>query len=184
MSAGIPFRYDRGYQYMYTDAKTSINPYTPSQFEDSAFFPMSGDGRYMMDVRIMTADASCMIPVECMNNVNMASDSGADMILVTREVADGLGYQVDMLSEDYNFLVQGKSGEPTVFKEVTTWIQIGNMRPLQCPIGLAVDTDSLIENLFGNKGTVDSGEITATYSKQGVLYQEAMSNGASHLSVI
>jgi len=184
MSAGIGIPYREGYEYEYPSPTGQINPYNTPKFEETAFFPMSGDGRYEVTVRVMTADASCMVPLQCMNDVEMASDSGADMILVTRQVSDMLGYQVDMLSEDYNFMVQGKSGDATVFKEVTTWIQIGNMRPLQVPIGLAVNADALVENLFGNRGTIDSGEVEALYSSRGVLYRESMSNSASNVSVI
>lgn len=182
MSAGKGLPYTEGYEYQYT--QNPINPYqTTQQFESEAFFPISGLGQYMMNCRIMTADASCMVPVQCMNDVEMASDSGADMILVTRKDADRLGYQVDMLSEDYNFAVQGISAEPTIFKEITTWVQIGNMKPLQVSVGLAVDTDALIQSLFGNKGTVDSGLITATYSSEGVLYTDSM-NHRTNVSVI
>lgn len=181
MSTGTPFSYTEGYEYQY---ETRQNPYAASQFESEAFFPIDSEGRYMMTINVMKSDASCMIPLECMDDVELASDSGADMILLTRDVADMLGYQVDMLSEDYNFMVQGKSGEPTVFKEVTTWIQIGNMRPLQVPVGLAVNVDSLVENLFGNKGTIDSGLIMANYSSKGVLYTESIGNSASSLSIL
>lgn len=184
MSVGRPFRNPLGYEHMYTAARTSMNPYQAPKFEESAFFPMSSDGRYTATIRVMKADASCMVPLECMDNIDMVPDTGADMVLITREDSDRLGYQVDMLSEDYNFMVQGKSGEPTIFKEITTWVQIGKMRPLQVPIGLAVDVDSLIENLFGTKGTVDSGQIEAIYSSDGVLYRESMSGSASNVSVL
>ena len=184
MSAGKGIRYTEGYEYQYAPTSARMNPYTAPQFESSAFFPITSDGRYSMEIKVMKSDASCMIPLECMDDVEMASDSGADMILLTRDVADMLGYQVDMLSEDYNFQVQGKSGEPTIFKEVTTWIQIGNMRPLQVPVGLAIDVDALVENLFGNRGTIDSGQISASYSSRGVLYQEGMGNSASSVSVL
>jgi len=184
MSAGVGFRYTSGYEYEYAPTSAAKNPYTAPRFEPSAFFPITNDGKYMMEIKVMKSDASCMVPLECMDDVELASDSGADMILLTRDVADMLGYQVDMLSEDYNFMVQGKSGEPTIFKEVTTWIQIGNMRPLQVQVGLAVDTDALVENLFGNKGTIDSGQITASYSNRGVLYTESMNTRASSVSII
>jgi hypothetical protein len=185
MSVGpSPFGLAEGYEYEYPSSQATIQPSRAPQFETEAFFPMTGDGRYSITVRVMKADASCMVPLECMDDIEMASDSGADMILITREESDRLGYQVDMLSEDYNFVVQGISNEPTVFKEITTWVQLGNMRPLQCPIGLAVDTDALVQTLFGNKGTVDSGQIEATYSSEGVLYRETMSGSASQVSVI
>lgn len=184
MSAGRGFRYSYGYGYEYPQASEAINPYTSQQFETSAFFPITGDGRYMMEIKVMKSDASCMVPLQCMDDVELASDSGADMILLTRDVADMLGYQVDMLSEDYNFQVQGKSGEPTIFKEVTTWIQIGNMRPLQVPVGLAVDVNALVENLFGNRGTIDSGEVSASYSNRGVMYTEGMNTRAASVSLI
>jgi len=184
MSAGTPFSYTEGYEYQYAPTSARQNPYTAPQFESEAFFPIDSEGRYMMTINVMKSDASCMVPLECMDDVELASDSGADMILLTRDVADMLGYQVDMLSEDYNFMVQGKSGEPTIFKEVTTWIQIGNMRPLQVPVGLAVNVDSLVENLFGNKGTIDSGLITASYGSRGVLYTESMGNSASSVSIL
>ena len=184
MSVGpSPFGLAEGYEYEYPSSQATIQPSRAPQFDEEAFFPMNSSGQYMINVKVMKADASCMVPLQCMDTIDMASDSGADMILITRENSDRLGYQVDMLSEDYNFMVQGKSGEPTIFKEVTTWVQLGNMRPLQCPIGLAVDTDALIENLFGNKGTVDSGEIEAVYSAAGVLYRESLSNSASSLSI-
>lgn len=153
-----------------------------SAFDQYAFFPIDREGRYQMRIGIMSADASCMVPVECMNTVELASDSGADMILVTRKVADQLGHHVDNLSQDYNFAVQGKSGEPTIFKEVQTYIQLGNMRPLQAPIGLAVNEDALLENLFGNAGTIDSGQISATYYNKGVLYTDLMYAGEVAIS--
>ncbi len=185
MSVGpSPFGLAQGYEYEYPSSQAAIQPSRAQQYEESAFFPMNSSGQYMMTLRVMTADASCMVPIECMGDVEVASDSGADMILITREESDKLGYQVDMLSEDYNFVVQGISNEPTVFKEITTWVQIGKMRPIQAPIGLAVDVDALIQSLFGNKGTVDSGELEAVYNSNGVLYRESMSNSASQVSVI
>jgi hypothetical protein len=151
--------------------------YENPNFDTVAFFPIDREGRYQMTLGIMKSDASCMVPISCMIPVEMASDSGADMILVTRRVADSLKYHVDNLSQDYNFMVQGKSGEPTVFKEIQTWIQIGNMKPLQAPIGLAVNEDSLLENLFGNQGTIDSGYVAATYNNKGVTYVDLMHSG-------
>ena len=184
MSVGpSPFGLSQGYEYEYPSSQAAIQPSRAQQFESEAFFPMNSTGQYMMTLRVMTADASCMVPIQCMGDVEVASDSGADMILITREESDKLGYQVDMYSEDYNFVVQGISNEPTVFKEITTWVQIGKMRPLQVPVGLAVDVDALVQSLFGNKGTVDSGQIEATYNSDGVLYRESMSGSASSLSI-
>lgn len=152
--------------------------YAYPSFDMVTFFPIDGEGRYEMTLGIMKADASCVVPVDCMIPVDeIASDSGADIILVTRRVADALGYHVDNMSQEHNFMVQGKSGEPTVFKEIQTWIQIGNMRPLQVPIGLAVNEDSLQQNLFGNSGTIDSGQIAATYNNEGVTYIDLMHSG-------
>lgn len=151
-----------------------VQPQEQQQWEESVFFPADSQGRYMITVKIMSADASCMVPVQCMESISMASDPGADMLLVTKNVADKLGYNVDLISENANFFVQGKSGQPTTFKEIQTWIQLGNMRPLSAPIGLAVDDEGLIENLFGNKGTLDSGEIYAIYGQAGVTYRDAL----------
>lgn len=152
----------------------SVSTNQQSKWDESVFFPADSEGRYMIIVKIMSADASCMVPVSCMESISMASDPGADMLLVTKDVADTLGHDVDLISENHNFFVQGKSGQPTTFKEIQTWIQLGNMRPLSAPIGLAVDDESLIENLFGNKGTLDSGEIYAIYNQSGVTYRDAL----------
>lgn len=152
-----------------------------SPWDESAFFPMDSEGRYMMKLSILSADASCAVEVECVNDmkeIGAASDPGADMVLVTKGVADMLGYQVDLIPAAHNFFVQGKSGQPTTFKEINTWIQLGNMRPINCPIGLAVDDDALIENLFGNRGTLDSGQIIATYTQEGVEYRDALQIGS------
>jgi len=184
MSAGVGLTYRGGYEHDYPATSSAVNPFLTMNFEKTAFFPINVDGQYVMNCRVMTADETCMVPIQCMNSIEMASDSGADMILITREEADKLGYQVDMLSEDYNFAVQGISNEPSMFKEITTWIQIGNMRPIQAPVGLAVNTEALVQSLFGNKGTVDSGQVTTQYSSKGVLYMESMSNGASKMSII
>jgi hypothetical protein len=152
-----------------------------SPWDESAFFPMDNEGRYMIRIKVLSADGSCAVETECvqdMSEVEIASDPGADMILLTKKVADKLGYVVDLIPASHNFFVQGKSGEPTTFKEVQTWIQIGNMKPLNAPVGLAVDEDALIENLFGNRGTLDSGLIVAQYDHTGVEYRDAMQIGS------
>lgn len=157
------------------------NEIPASPWDESAFFGMDSEGRYMISVRFLSANGSCAVQTECvqdMSDIDMASDPGADMILLTKEVADTLGYQVDLIPASHNFFVQGKSGQPTTFKEVQTWMQIGNMRPLSVPVGLAIDDDALIENLFGNKGTLDSGEIVATYNHEGVEYRDALQIGS------
>lgn len=149
-----------------------------TNYAASAFFPKRDDKRYHIQIAIMKADASCMQPVECMSNpFQILADPGADITLLTNAESTGLGYNLDMIYE--NFPVQGISGRPTEFKQIETWVQIGDLQPILAPIGLCTTAEGLYENLLGNKGLLDSGKISATYDNQGVTYHALNSAYAS-----
>lgn len=138
-------------------------------YADSAFFPVK-NGRYMVELKIMSADCSYMASMSCMKLVkSILGDVGSDLTLLKYEEAQRLGYDLDQVYD--SFPVQGISGDPTEFKEVQTWVQIQGMRPLYAPVGFATMPGGLQENLLGNKGILDSGYIEAVYTHNGVLYR-------------
>src|SRR5215467_3286676 len=117
-----------------------------ANYEDHAFFPLGDDKRYHIDIKVLRADNSCMQPVQCMNPVHILADPGADVTLLTNEEAKRLGYNLDMIYDQ--FPVAGINGQPNEFKQIDTWIQIGNMAPIFAPIGLAATSGGLYENLL------------------------------------
>ena len=140
-----------------------------------AFFPLADDKRYHVQIAIMRADASCMEPVQCMSNpIKMLGDPGADITLLRNEEANKLGYNLDMVYD--TFPVQGIAGQPTQFKQVDTWIAIGDLEPIFAPVGFCTTPDGLYENLLGNKGLIRSGKITAHYDSRDVSYTKGMYN--------
>jgi hypothetical protein len=160
-----------------------------AQFEQQAFFPIA-DGRYHITLKVETGDSSCFgtidctdisceLPPQCFRPTGILGDSGADMILLTKQTANDLGYNLDQIYD--NFGVQGIVAQPTEFKEVSAWVQLGNMRPLYCPIGLSVQEDGLAENLMGVRGVLDSGRIAATYDNTGVTYRVITKASLAHI---
>lgn len=143
-----------------------------ANYADSAFFPLGDDKRYHIDIKVLRADNTCMQPVQCMAQIKILADVGADVTLLTNTEAKKLGYNLDMIYDQ--FPVAGINGKPNEFKQIDTWVQIGEMEPIFCPVGLAAQADGLYENLLGNKGLVGSGKITAHYDAKGVAYTSGM----------
>jgi hypothetical protein len=142
-------------------------------YASQQFYPVK-NGRYMVELKIMSANGSCMNSTvaigDCMKLVQqILGDVGSDVTLLKLSEAMRLGYNLDMIYD--SFPVQGISGDPVEFKEVTTWVQIGGMRPMYAPIGFATTSAGLEENLLGNRGILDAGQIEAVYTHAGVMYR-------------
>lgn len=155
-----------------------VNESGTGGYAQSQFFPVK-DGRYMVELKVMSANGSCMESMyatgDCMKLVRqILGDVGSDVTLLKTSEAMRLGYNLDMIYD--SFPVQGISGDPQEFKEISTWVQIGGMRPLYAPIGFATTTQGLEENLLGNRGILDTGQIEAIYTNVGVLYRAARPN--------
>jgi len=153
------------------DSGLMLDPETNYTYETSAFFPRSSDDRYHMQVKVMSGNGTCMHEVDCMTNNSIPSlaDTGSDLVLFTRDVADALGYDLDRISD--NLAIGGIHGNPTEFKQIDTWIQIGNMKPMFAPIAFSTTEDGLVESLFGAKGTYGKGNLEAVFDRSGVTFR-------------
>jgi hypothetical protein len=101
--------------------------------------------------------------------VNALSDSGNEISIFKREVADQLGLN---LQTGESFNVAGINGPGRAFKRFKLWIKIGTLQPVQATIGFAVNKGDLVENLLGNADIVKSGKFQITYDSNGVTYTQ------------
>lgn len=102
-------------------------------------------------------------PVKCV------SDSGNEISIFKREVADELGLD---LSGGQDFDVSGINGPRHKFKKFKLFVKIGTLQPTQITIGFAVNRGDLAENLLGNKDVVKSGKFDVKYSGNSVTYTQ------------
>lgn len=168
----LPQQYQSRWNYrpQYTG---NVPKFTPQGYSNYAFFPKE-EGRYNGILKIEAADGRCYIEVgtaslDCARPVKILADTGADVTLLRSGIAGELGYDISTVYD--SFPVQGINGDTVEFKELNLKVQIGNMRPIVIPIGFAPDPESLVENLMGAKGILDTGKIEAVYDNQGVLFR-------------
>jgi len=131
-------------------------------YANEAHFPKKGD-RYNAQITVNG------VPFDIL------PDTGADLVLLTDKEGARLGIDLRMVRD--NLHVQGIKGAPGDFKIVPCWVQIGNLEPIQAPVGIASDSEALEESLLGDKGILDSG-ISATYDQSGVTYRKVTVAGA------
>lgn len=137
-----------------------------NQSQSEVHFPMTGDGRYQADIKISDANGN-MVPF------NILPDTGADLILLTSGDGQKLGFDLNSIRD--NLGVEGiHKDAPGNFKVVPCYIQIGNLSPIQAPVGIATDDQALETSLLGDKGLIDSG-LSATYDHTGVTYRKLVS---------
>jgi hypothetical protein len=106
-------------------------------------------------------------------NVTALSDTGNEISIFKREVADSLGLN---LNQGESFNVAGINGGGRQFKRFKLYVRIGNLQPVIATIGFAVNKGDLVENLLGNADIVKSGKFQVTYDNNGVTYtQKALS---------
>jgi hypothetical protein len=117
-------------------------------------------------------------------NVTCYSDTGNEISIFKREIADQLGLK---LQEGQDFNVAGINGGARQFKKFKRWVKIGNLNPFQITIGFATKHGDLMDNLLGNKDLLKSGKFQVTYDHNTVTFtQKAMvakiaTTGANHM---
>lgn len=106
-------------------------------------------------------------PVQCI------SDTGNEISIFKREVADSLGLN---LSQGERFNVAGITGSGNEYRRFKLQVKIGNLQPIVATIGFAVNHGQLVENLLGNADILKSGKFQVTYDGNSVTYtQKALS---------
>lgn len=137
---------------------------------NEAFFPKTPDGRYQAKISVVGAQGS---PVD----FSILPDTGADLILLSNGDAKKLGHNLDAIRDSLQ--VEGiHTGIPGTFKIVPSWVQIGQLSPIQAPVGLATSPEILEESLLGDKGILDNG-LSVTYDNSGVRYRKSASGAYS-----
>jgi hypothetical protein len=101
--------------------------------------------------------------------INCISDTGNEISIFKREVADQLGLD---LQKGESFNVAGINGPGRQFKRFKLYIKIGTLQPVLATIGFAVNRGDLVENLLGNADIVKSGKFQVTYDGNGVTYTQ------------
>ena len=126
--------------------------------------PISKGERYYGTIEVMTPNGQY-------SSVRALIDSGNDISIFTRATAEQLGYHVESIKE--RFYVKGINGEAKEFAEVKTNIKICNqLHPIPATIGLALENDSLSDNLLGRKDVFDNGRIEIVYDEDSITFRE------------
>jgi hypothetical protein len=102
-------------------------------------------------------------PVSCL------SDTGNEISIFKREVADSLGLN---MGEGESFRVAGINGSGREFRRFKLLVRIGTLEPIRITIGFAMKHGDLVENLLGNADVLKSGKFEVTYNKDGVTYTQ------------
>ena len=105
-------------------------------------------------------------------------DSGNDISILTRATADKLGFNPDVEGE--LFFVKGIAGPGQRFKKMINTIKIGNLTPMKVRMGMAIEPQSLSENLLGRQDIFDSGRLEIIYDEDSIEFREK--HGTMHLS--
>lgn len=112
--------------------------------------------KYYITIQVLGGDGN-------FHPVKVIADTGNDVTLLTKATADYLG-----LNPNFGSLLEVsgiREGMVSRFKKIKTHIQLGDLNPIIAEIGFALDTDSLQENLLGNKGILGSGHFNFIYKK-------------------
>lgn len=126
--------------------------------------PIQKGGRYYGNVDILGPDGQ-------FHSVRCLIDSGNDITILTRSTAQSIGYNPDTISS--RFHVKGINGEAREFAEVETKIKpCSTFIPLDASMGLAIQQDSLSDNLLGRSGIFDSGKIEVVYDHDSITFRE------------
>lgn len=105
--------------------------------------------------------------------VQVLSDSGNEITLLKKEVADSLGLD---LNRGESFKVAGINGTGRLFKRFVIPIKIGTLQPVPVTVGFATKEGDLAENLLGNKDILKSGKFEALYDENGVTFTQKSLN--------
>ena len=105
-------------------------------------------------------------------------DSGNDISILTRQTANRLGFNPDVEGE--LFFVKGIAGPGQKFKKMINVIKIGDLTPMKVRMGMAVEAQSLSENLLGRQDIFDSGRLEIIYDEDSIEFREK--HGSMHLS--
>ena len=122
----------------------------------------NGDRLYPITIQIQNAYGG-YTPVKAL------SDSGNEISIFKREVADALGLD---LNDGELFHVAGINGAGREFRRFRLPVKIGNLQPVKITIGFAVKSGDLVENLLGNADVVKSGKFEVIYNEKGVTYKQ------------
>ena len=130
----------------------------------SCELPIQKGGRYYGNVDILGPDGRY-------HSINALIDSGNDITILTRSTSESIGFNPDAIKS--RFYVKGINGEAREFSEVPTKIKpCGNFTPMDASIGLAIQQDSLSDNLLGRSGIFDSGKIEVIYDSDSITFRE------------
>jgi hypothetical protein len=126
-----------------------------------ATFPISG-GQIRIPLQIRGGDGQ-------MKQIDIIYDPGDDITLLTAKTCNQIGLDPSQM-QGSQFPVSGITQEPIPFTKITNLIQIGNLRPIWIPMGLA-QADKFPENLLGRKGIMD-GPYTIIQDESSITFQE------------
>jgi hypothetical protein len=110
-----------------------------------ASFPIRG-GQIRIPLMVRGGDGG-------MKQVDIIYDPGDDVTLLTAQTCMSIGLDPTQM-QGTQFPVSGITQEPIPFMKITNLVQIGSLRPIWIPIGLAM-ADKFPENLLGRKGIMD-----------------------------
>jgi hypothetical protein len=105
--------------------------------------------------------------------VRALSDTGNEISIFKREVADELGLDME---DGEHFKVAGINGQGREFRRFKLMVKIGNLQPIRATIGFAMNKGDLVENLLGNADVLKSGKFQVTYDKDTVTYTQKALN--------
>lgn len=109
-------------------------------------------------------------PVECY------FDTGNETSIFKKSVADMLGIDLnrcESMNECAAMNVGGISaGSGGGFKKFQMAMKIGNMDPIQVPVGFATDDRMLVANLLGNDGIIGSGNYEVRIDNDSVTFMQ------------
>ena len=128
---------------------------------NNASFTITGkEGRPHIPIRVMGGDGVWH------DNITVLADSGNDVTLFTAEAGNATGLSQKAQQEGQPFPVMGVSTTPINFNMTKTYVQIGNLRPIEIPLGIeSMGAPQLEDSLLGREGAMEKYVVVYTGDK-------------------
>jgi hypothetical protein len=99
------------------------------------------------------------------HDVNVLADQGNDITLLTQADGHATGLSQKAKREGQPFSVQGIASSQSTFNMTKTWIQIGDLAPIEIPLGVEDGQVQLEDSLLGREGAMERYVMVYTGDK-------------------
>lgn len=150
-------------------ADSLITQLGASSGHNNAAFSISGkEGRPHIPIKVFGGDQ------QWHPNVIVLADSGNDVSLFTSKEGAITHLYDKAKAENQPFPVQGVAANPIKFLMTKTWIQIGDLQPIECPLGIEDENPPQLEDtLLGREGCME--KYIVVYTGDRVIFVEKTS---------